>query len=380
MNRSRRARVADILLAVGVAVAGLTVPIEAGGRLVVDGDRGVAAAFVAVVLAQTVPLLWWRRRPIAVLAAVTAATFVAPLLGAAGSLAAVAAAFPLYAASAAYGVGVSLPLAVAVGVVDLVYPWVPGVPDDGLTTAELAVYALGSNLALWVAGQVTRRRRSAGDRRRRADEERVRADERARIARDLESVIAHHLSTMVHEADAGEQAVDGHRDRAGESLLRIHHAGSQALTALHRLLGILRAADADAGHSPQPTVAELPRLVAHVREAGWPVTLDVRGVPRSLPPDLDVCVYQVVQEAISEVARARGPGRAGIRLAYGEAALEVTVAHGEPGSGYRPPHAGDRLAAVRERVARFGGRVEAGPGPDGGWLVRARFPLPSPTS
>mgnify|MGYP004476612733 CR=1 FL=1 len=373
-RQRRRAVAADILLTAGVAVAGLTVPVEPGGRFVVDGDRGVPAAFVAVVLAQSVPLLWWRRRPIAVLAAVNVATFAAPLLGASGSLAAVAAAFPLYALSTARTVRVSLPLALAVSVGDLVYPWVPGVPDDGLSPAQLALLSFGSNLGLWAAGRATRHRRSVRERQRRADEEQVRADERARIARDLESVIAHHLSTMMWEAGAGEPALDGQRDRAGESLLRIHHAGSQALTALHRLLGILRA-DGDASRSPEPTVAELPRLVAHVREAGWPVTLDVLGVPRPLPPDLDGCVYQVVQEVIGEVVRGRGPGRVGIHLAYAETALEVTVTNGDPAAGHREPPAAARLAAIRERVALFDARVEASPGPDGGWLVRACFPL-----
>jgi signal transduction histidine kinase len=161
---------------------------------------------------------------------------------------------------------------------------------------------------------------------------------------------------------------------------------------MHRMLEVLRVQDgAGAEREPQPGVRDLDRLLARTQEAGLEAGLDVRGRPRELPAGVDLSVYRIVQEALTNVIRHAGARRAHVTLAYRRDALEVTVSddgHGPEqvartgGGGHgleqvaRAGGGGHGLAGMRERLAMFGGELSAGQGPDGGgFRVHAVLPL-----
>jgi signal transduction histidine kinase len=200
------------------------------------------------------------------------------------------------------------------------------------------------------------------------------AEERRRIARDLHDVIAHSVSVMVIQAGAAEDLLD--RDPAAvlEPIRAVQETGRGALVEISRLLGLLREDGAELGLAPQPRIDDLPELVAQTEAAGLPVDLRVEGTARSLPLGVDLSVYRITQEALTNVRRHSAGGRASVVLRYSEAAVELAVENDGVAStnGHRGGHG---LVGMRERVAVFGGSLEAGPLPDGGFRVVARLPL-----
>jgi signal transduction histidine kinase len=200
------------------------------------------------------------------------------------------------------------------------------------------------------------------------------AEERRRIARDLHDVIAHSVSVMVIQAGAAEDLLD--RDPAAvlEPIRAVQETGRGALVEISRLLGLLREDGAELGLAPQPRIDDLPELVAQTEAAGLPVDLRVEGTARSLPLGVDLSVYRITQEALTNVRRHSAGGRASVVLRYNEAAVELAVENDGVAStnGHRGGHG---LVGMRERVAVFGGSLEAGPLPDGGFRVVARLPL-----
>jgi signal transduction histidine kinase len=139
------------------------------------------------------------------------------------------------------------------------------------------------------------------------------------------------------------------------------------------LLGLIRG-EAVASREPQPSLADLDRLVAKMREAGLDVGLEIQGERRPLPAALELSAFRIVQEGLTNALKHAGPAHARVRLRYGDDELEVEVADNGNGNGNGR---GNRrgLAGIGERVAVFGGRLDAGPRPDGGWTLRAGFPL-----
>jgi signal transduction histidine kinase len=200
------------------------------------------------------------------------------------------------------------------------------------------------------------------------------AEERRRIARDLHDVIAHSVSVMVIQAGAAEDLLD--RDPAAvlEPIRAVQETGRGALVEISRLLGLLREDGAELGLAPQPRIDDLPELVAQTEAAGLPVDLRVEGTARSLPLGVDLSVYRITQEALTNVRKHSAAGRASVVLRYSEAAVELAVENDGVAStnGHRGGHG---LVGMRERVAVFGGSLEAGPLPDGGFRVVARLPL-----
>jgi signal transduction histidine kinase len=196
--------------------------------------------------------------------------------------------------------------------------------------------------------------------------------ERTRIARELHDIVAHHLSVMVLQA-AGARA-------SGESpeaaLEKIETSGRQALAETRRLLGVLRDSGEEDGLAPQPGIGDLAALAASVREAGLPVSLVISGDHAGVPAAVDVSVYRIVQEALTNVLKHAGRARAEVTIdcAGGAVAIEVTD-DGTRDSRDRVPASGLGLAGMRERAAIFGGELRAGPRPEGGFAVRARLPL-----
>ena len=247
-------------------------------------------------------------------------------------------------------------------------------PHFGAPAVALASLQL---LAFWLAGVFVRARRQAAALAERnaavqRQAEQAAADERARIAWELHDIVAHHLSVIVLQA-AGARASGR---PAGPTLEKIENSGRQALAETRRLLGVLRDPDEEDGLAPQPGVGELDALAASVRAAGLPVNLVISGDHAALPAAVEVSVYRIVQEALTNVLKHAGPARAEVMIGSAEDAVSIEVTDngtGEPGrltSG-----GGHGLAGMRERAALLGGELAAGPRASGGFAVRARLPL-----
>jgi signal transduction histidine kinase len=236
---------------------------------------------------------------------------------------------------------------------------------------------------VWLAGSAMRRRehRAAvsaerADRLEREQEESLRA-ERARIARELHDLVTHSVSVMVLQTGAARQIMSKDEPRSRSMLESVEASGRSALEELRRLLGLLSDGDGTAPLSPQPGLTEIPSLVEQVRQAGVDVELSVEGHARELPGGASITAYRIVQEALTNVVKhARGaPARVVIRWA--DAGLDIEILDDGP----RQPvvdgaaRTGRGLAGMRERAAMYGGSVDAGPGPAGGYVVRGHIPL-----
>ncbi|MBQ1092758.1 sensor histidine kinase [Streptomyces sp. B93] len=229
------------------------------------------------------------------------------------------------------------------------------------------------------------------ERERAADTERARAQERARIARDMHDILAHAVSLMVVQAEAGPVVVHSDPARAEAAFDAIAGTGRDAMAQLRRILGVLTE-DRDAGppeRLPQPGVAALPGLVRQVGDStGLRVTLRVTGEPRPLPPDTEVAVYRVAQEALTNTVKHAYASSAIVDLDWTEDELRLAVtddgrgpdASGADGGRSGPvadeswPVGGHGLIGIRERAAACGGSAEAGRGPEGGFRVAVRLP------
>lgn len=199
--------------------------------------------------------------------------------------------------------------------------------------------------------------------------------ERARIAGELHDVVTHNVSVMVVQAGAARSVLDSSPDDAREALLAVEASGRTAMSELRHLLGLLAPAGGEEDLLvPQPGVARVPALVERVRAAGLSVELSVTGA-RDLPPGVDLAAYRVVQEALTNVIKHAGPSRAAVVLEYRPDDLLITVTDdGHPVTGPGGP-GGRGLIGLRERIGLYGGELDAGPRPGGGWRVRARIPV-----
>jgi len=244
----------------------------------------------------------------------------------------------------------------------------------------------GTSLLAWVLGDSMRYRRgyyaALEDRAARLEAERdaqakvAAAAERARIARELHDVIAHHVSVMVVQADGASYALAADPKTAQTALAAISSTGRQALTEMRRLLGVLRTAGDQAALAPVPGLGELRELLDQARAAGLAVTYTLTGAPRELPEGAELAAYRVVQESLTNTRKHGGlAASAAVTLRYEPDGLTVEVTD----DGMATP-AGDGgghgLAGMRERIEMYGGTVQAGPLPRGGFRVLARLPCP----
>jgi signal transduction histidine kinase len=252
-------------------------------------------------------------------------------------------------------------------------------PDGGSSaTVTLASLQLAG---FWLAGVLVRNRRQAASlfawsaaRQRLAEQ--AAAAERARIARELHDIIAHHLSVVVLHA-AGARASGG-ADPA--TLEEIENSGRQALAETRRLFGVLREPDEETGRAPQPGISELPALAGSLRAAGLEVRLSIDGDHAGLPPAVNVSAYRIVQEALTNVLKHAGEARAEVTVGCADSAVTIEVTDDGPGNpAAQAPAGGQGLAGMRERVALFGGELRAGPRPGGGFTVSARLPVGEPS-
>ena len=374
------ARALDIAIAL-VLTAWMEVDILV--RDTVAGPQLVVAPLLAL---QTVPLAWRRRAPVLVIVVSMAAgashalaTGNAPE-GGPGFLAMLV---------ALYSVGAHAPirrafLGLAVVAVAYVVHELNNPNIDTEAQVWSALFAAAITGIVFAAGVYVRRHREAKaleDRAReleREREERARAavaEERARIARELHDIVSHNVSVMVVQAEAAEEVLGNEPARVGEPLRNIQRTGREALVEMRRMLGVLREDGGDSRLAPQPGLAALDGLVEQVGAAGTPVKVTIGGEPRPLPPGVDLTLYRVIQEALTNVLKHAGPADAEVAIRYGDAAVEVEVVDG--GAGEAPADgAGLGLIGMRERVGLYGGTLDAGARPGGGFQVRARLPLP----
>ncbi|MGY1604798.1 sensor histidine kinase [Geodermatophilus sp. SYSU D00815] len=199
------------------------------------------------------------------------------------------------------------------------------------------------------------------------------AEERTRIARELHDVIGHEITVIALQADAAAAALARAPERAAVPVDRIRTTAARTLTEMRRVVGLLRDPAEDEDLRPQPGLADLPALVEDARAAGAEVDLRLDLPPAPPPPSLQLTVFRIVQEALTN-ARRHAPGApVRVRVGAGADALSVEVANrrGRPGGG---PGGGHGLVGMRERARMHGGSLEAGPAADG-FVVRARLPL-----
>lgn len=200
------------------------------------------------------------------------------------------------------------------------------------------------------------------------------AAERARIAREMHDIVAHNLTVMIALADGATYAMDTSPERAIQATERVSATGRQALLEMRRLLGVLREEESSEHPlEPQPSLDRLDELLARVNAAGIPVTMDLDGDPHELADGVQLTVFRVAQEALTNTLKhADRPTCAHLALSCrpGEVELEVT----DTGDGRAVAATGGRgLHGMRERAATYGGKLEAGPRPQGGWRVHLRL-------
>jgi signal transduction histidine kinase len=260
----------------------------------------------------------------------------------------------------------------------------------GRTGAVTLVINMGVVAATWLLGHFAHNYRAyaAGLEEQTAELERAReelarravVEERLRLARELHDVVAHAMSVIAVQSGVGAHVAKTQPKEAAKALAAIEATSRSALEELRRLLGVLRQEDEPQGElAPVPGLGDLDGLLAEVAKAGLTVRLQVEGTPTPLPAGVDLSAYRIVQEALTNVVKHAGPAHAQVVVGYRDqdVRVEVTddgrgtvtsVSDGRAGTGHG-------LIGMRERVQVFGGDLEVGPCPDGGFRVAARLPL-----
>jgi signal transduction histidine kinase len=204
------------------------------------------------------------------------------------------------------------------------------------------------------------------------------AEERTRIARELHDVVAHAVSVMVVQADGAAYAVNSNPELAERAVKTISSTGREALTELRRLLGVLRSEDNTDERTPQPGAGSLDELAERVRLVGLPVRLKLKGELDDLPAGIGLGIYRIVQEALTNTLKHAGAGASAlVKVTRVGPNVELDISD----DGFGTPHqlvgisGGNGLIGMRERANVFGGSLDAGPQPGGGWHVHAVLPI-----
>ncbi|MGI8807136.1 MAG: sensor histidine kinase [Acidimicrobiales bacterium] len=396
----RRPLVTDGLVAGVLAVVGL-LAVQVGMDTGPPGyDPPSTAVWVGLTLALILPLAWRRRFPLTALVTITAVFFPYRIVDLPDLTVSVVAWWLALYSAGAYGSRRrrdwvrGLNVVAALGFV--AYRLLTS--DGSLVRGPLLqrnLFVVLFNLVFVVAalafGNTMARRREyetalverAAELEREREEKARRAvfDERVRIARELHDVVAHHVSVMGLQAGAARRVLERSPAGAKQALSHIETASRQAVAELQRLLGFLRQ-EGDVDHpAPQPGLRQLDALAEEVRQVGLDVEVSVEGNAHPLPPTVELSVYRIVQEALTNTIRHAGATKATVCLRYEPRALQIDVtddgasrpetarAREETGGG------GHGLIGMRERAGLHGGRVSAGPRPEGGFGVSAVFPL-----
>jgi signal transduction histidine kinase len=369
----------DLALALTLAAYNVAAMIPETGQLRLPG-----VTFPMAVL-QALPLTWRRRWPVGVLLAVALFRTVEDNIGGFE---------PLYLASliayytvmdrSSTRVRVVISVLMLAGIIKELS--LPGINmSSGFPIVAMEFVTAG------MAGIISRTRRAylqeARARAERAEAVRDRevalaaAQERARIARELHDVVAHHVSLIAVQSDAAATLLPGQPVRAEKHVEVIGQTAREAVAELRRLLGVLRA-PASAGRqqpvtAPVPSVSQLGSVLDQVREAGISVDLRVEGSPARLTPGVDLAAYRIVQEALTNTVRHSGADKAAVTFRYEPGYVTVSVTDtGHGPAAAAGPGGGFGLAGMAERVASCGGILTVGPGQAGGFAVTATLPAP----
>lgn len=357
--------------------------VEAAATVARQGSP-LANAVVAAAIAA--PLLFWRSRPVvgsavAWAAAVAMAAFLTPV-SEVPTLFMVLLLYPYTCARyagrrrARAGLAVSLAGVLLVDVLQGTVAW-----------GDLLFPVLLLSLS-WGVGRMTRSRavmaREVAERAQQLEQARdeqvaaAAAAERRRIARELHDVVAHTLSVMVVQSGAARWTFERDAARAGDALAIVEETGRTALVELRRLLGFLSSVEAAEMLRSQPGLGTLGELVERMAAAGMPVEVQIEGEPGHLPPALQLAIYRIIQEALTNALRHADGARAQVTVRYAdeEVYLEVVDDGRARQTSKRGDQHGHGLAGMRERAALHGGEVSAGRRAGGGFAVRARLPVP----
>lgn len=257
------------------------------------------------------------------------------------------------------------------------------------TQDDVPWVALPANIIItataWILGDNLRTRRqymaeleekaSRTEERQAAEARRAVNEERTRIARELHDVVAHSMSVIVVQAGAARRVIDTQPAQAADAMAAIEATGRESLTEMRRVLGVLRSDNEDADLVPAPDLDDLERLLHQCDDAGLPVELVVDGEARRLPAGLEMNVFRVVQESLTNTLKHAGQAHAEVHLAYRPHHVEVAVRDNGNGAASIPAAegSGQGIIGMRERVEAYGGELEAGPQSGGGYQVRATF-------
>jgi signal transduction histidine kinase len=341
--------------------------------------RGPTAVNAVVVPAMALPLAWRRKRPLPVLAVVLGGYVGLSLaFGATQSWSFTFIVVTALYSAVVYGGRPLLAAALAtlgVGAASLTDPLVSSF-GDAVWGPSLIVLTVGAGLTgrgIRARTNTLEHRAEALDREEQQRAAEAAAEERRRIARELHDIISHSLGVVVLQAGAAEQVLDRDPARAREVLESIRATGQEAIGEMGTLLGLLDSSPRSS-REPQPSLADLDGLVSRMRDAGLSVDLEIEGQRRELPAALELSAFRVIQEGLTNSLKHARAAHVRAVLRYREDELEVDVADdgvaGGNGVGTRRG-----LAGMRERVEVFGGTLEAGPQPGGGWTLHATFPV-----
>jgi signal transduction histidine kinase len=374
-------RIADHRFVLEVAIALGAAALSTVG---LASQHRLDATTVAICAALCSPLLLLRRNPRLCFAIVVIVAFAQWLLSA-PQIADVAVLISLYRVALDNDLAeVALAAAIVeLGAIIAALRWSPSEPLKiwvGLTGLATAAGVLGITVRQRRALLISLHDRAARLEVERDQEGRLGAGaERARIAREMHDIVAHNLSVMIALADGATYAMECSPGQASEATERVSATGRQALLEMRRLLGVLREGGTSAQPlAPQPSLDRLDSLLAQVHAAGVPVTMDLDGDPRQLPEGVQLTVFRVAQEALTNTLKhAARPASAHLALRCEQGTVELDVTDtGKPARaavGPRPQSGGRGLHGMRERAAAYGGRLNAGPAPDGGWRVSLRL-------
>jgi signal transduction histidine kinase len=344
-------------------------------------SSSVLAAILILVAIQALALWWRRSHPLAVLILVISGGLASFAISTDREPAGTALVFAVYAVSVYAGTRVRLWVAGAAIAIILAAVVLLLLGDFSIARNLIPTGAL--SLVAWVIGDYIRGRREFLNEliaRHRSELETLRRqavdEERLRIARELHDVVAHNVSVMAIQAGAARVTVNADADNR-KALQSIETTARDTLAELNRLLGVLRKEPGQPELSPQPDLGQLDALLRTAREAGLDVDLKITGDSRPLPAALGLTAYRIVQEAITNALRHAHASTLEVRVSYLPDALELTIRDNGRGVSEEAVKAstGHGLIGMRERVALFGGKLEAGSSDLGGFVVRSRIPL-----
>jgi signal transduction histidine kinase len=257
----------------------------------------------------------------------------------------------------------------------------------GHTAAELVFIPIDFAIS-WLAGFLLREtaeqaeaaveRATIAEREREAEALRAVVEERTRIARELHDIVGHALSVMTVQTSGVRRLLSPEQEQEREALLAVERTGREALAEMRRVVGALRDADEGPALAPRPSLSRVDKLVAQARETGLPVDLEIEGEPVPLPAGVDLTAYRLVQEGLTNAIKHAAARHADVRVRYDGDHVEIEVCddgRGADGADSTSNNGGHGLVGLQERVSIYGGELEAGPRPGGGFRLRARIPV-----